>query len=124
MGKLIFFVDDDKMMLNLLEYTIKNRHECEIMTYFSGEDCLANLDKHPDLIVLDHYFKGTGSNTMNGMDTLMEIRKKDNRIPVIILTSHEEKTLEDEYYRKGATKFLPKNDYFIDSLIESIEAVV
>jgi two-component system, OmpR family, response regulator len=86
MGKLIFFVDDDKMILNLLEYTISSRHNFDVNTYQSGEECLANMDKKPDLIVLDHIFHKLGNNQMTGMETLIQIRKSDKKTPVIILT--------------------------------------
>ena len=42
-NKLIFFVDDDKMMLNLMEYTFKCREGFEVKSYFSGEECIDNL---------------------------------------------------------------------------------
>ena len=43
-NKLIFFVDDDKMMLNLMEYTFKCREGFEVRSFFSGEECLENLN--------------------------------------------------------------------------------
>ena len=43
--KLVFFVDDDKMIINLLEYTFKSRQGIEVKTFFSGEECLEN--KYP-----------------------------------------------------------------------------
>jgi CheY-like chemotaxis protein len=121
MAKLIFFVDDDKMMLNLLEYTICSRQNFDVNTYLSGEECLENLDKKPDLIVLDHLFTKPGNHHINGLETLIRIRKSDKKVPVIILTSHDDPSLAEQYYRNGANKYLPKNDFFIDSLMQYIE---
>lgn len=121
MGKLVFFVDDDKMILNLLEYTLKNRQDYDVKTFFTGEECIENLGLKPDLIVLDHIFKSNGKSKKNGLEILKEIKHHNNKLPVIILTSQEDQKLADEFISKGAAKFIPKNDYFIDALMETIE---
>ncbi|MCB8994698.1 MAG: response regulator [Bacteroidales bacterium] len=121
MGKLVFFVDDDKMILNLLEYTLKNRQDYEVKTFFTGEECLAQLGLKPDLIVLDHHFKSNGNSSKNGLEVLKEIKHRDSKLPVIILTSNEDQDLAEEFISSGASRYIPKNDYFIDALMESIE---
>jgi two-component system, OmpR family, response regulator len=121
MEKLVFFVDDDKMMLNLLEYTLKNRRDFEVKTFFSGEECLKNLELKPDLIVLDHIFKTNGANRMTGMEVLIEIKKRNKSLPVVILTSQEDENVAKEFITKGASRYIPKNDYFIDALMEAID---
>ena len=52
-NKLIFFVDDDKMILHLLEYVFHNMENYTFKTFTSGEDCLNNIGMNPDVIVLD-----------------------------------------------------------------------
>lgn len=120
MQKLVFFVDDDKMILNLLEYTINNRDDCDIMTFQSGEACLENLSLNPDLIILDHVFKSELDNPLNGLQTLKKIREVNKNIPVVILSSREDQELKDEFIEAGATSYIPKNDYFIDVLMEAV----
>jgi len=121
MGKLVFFVDDDKMILNLLEYTLKNRQDYDVKTFLTGEECIENLELKPDLIVLDHIFKSNGALRKNGLEILKEIKHYNKKLPVIILTGYEDQKLADEFISSGATKFIPKNDYFIDALMETIE---
>jgi two-component system, OmpR family, response regulator len=121
MQKLVFFVDDDKMILNLLEYTINNREDCDIMTFQSGEECLENLSLNPDLIILDHVFKSEHVNPLNGLQTLKKIREISQDIPVVILSSQEDQEIKDEFLKAGATGYIPKNDYFIDVLMETVD---
>lgn len=121
MSKLIFFVDDDKMILNLLEYTFQSRQDYDVVCFQTGEECLENLHQAPSLIVLDHILAGSGDNTLNGMDTLIEIRKINQDIPVVILTGQGDDTLLSEFMDKGANRYLTKDDFFIDSLIEAIQ---
>ncbi|MFW5644718.1 MAG: response regulator [Bacteroidota bacterium] len=120
MQKLVFFVDDDRMILNLLEYTINNREDCDIMTFQSGEACLDNLYLNPDLIILDHVFKSDQDNPLNGLQTLKKIREIRQDIPVLILSSREDQELKDEFLTAGAAGYIPKNDYFIDVLMEAV----
>ncbi len=122
--KLIFIVDDDRIILNLLEYTFKSKEGYEVKTFFSGEDCLENLEMNPDLIVLDHLFYLQGSESMTGLDTLIELKKRNNDVPVIILSSQDDVTLVKEFIKNGATKYIPKVDYFVDALVESVDNVI
>jgi DNA-binding NtrC family response regulator len=122
--KLIFIVDDDKVILNLLEYTFKSREGYNVMTFESGEECLKNIGLGPDLIVLDHLFYLRGINGMSGLETLKELRKVKPDVPVIILSGQEDIALIREFIKNGAVKYIPKADYFIDVLVESVEKVM
>lgn len=121
MSKLVFFVDDDKMILNLLEYTLNNREDFEVKTFQSGEDCIDNLSMDPDLIILDHVFKSTEANPLNGLQTLRKIRMTNTEVPVVILSSQDDEDLKTRFMESGANLYIPKNDYFIDVLMETID---
>ncbi len=124
MSKKIFFVDDDKMILNLLEYTFQSRQDYHVVTFRSGEDCLANLDQEPELIVLDHILAGPGEKLLSGLETLKELRKINQDIPVVILTGQGDDALLSEFMDNGANRYLTKDDFFIDSLIETIQQMI
>lgn len=119
--KLIFFVDDDKMMLNLMEYTFKCRDGFEVKSFYSGEECLANLDLKPNLIVLDHFLGDAEEASLSGLETLKKINEINCDIPAIILSREKDKGLIDEFINLGAKKYVVKDDFFIDTLIETIE---
>ena len=123
MSKLIFFVDDDKMILNLLEYTFKSRQGIEVKTFFSGEECLQNMHLKPDLIILDHLFP-TNKGQMSGMETLKKLKEADKKVTVIVLSAQQDEKLIPEFLKNGAKKYISKDEYFIDELIESIESSI
>lgn len=124
MNQPIFFVDDDKVIRHLMEFTFQSRHDYEVLCYSTGEECLENLSLNPRLIVLDHILAGAGEDRLNGLDTLKEIRKLDPEIPVIILTGQGDDSLLTEFMENGANRYLTKDDFFIDSLIETIQDVL
>lgn len=123
-NKLIFFVDDDKMILHLMEYTFKSREGCQVRTFFSGEDCIAHLDENPSIIVLDHILSSHNTGAMSGMEALKTIHTMRKDIPIIILSQQPDKDLIDEFMKNGATRYISKDEYFIDSMIETIEDVL
>jgi DNA-binding NtrC family response regulator len=123
MGKLIYFVDDDKMILNLLEYTFKSRDNYDVKTFRNGEDCLDAMSEKPALIVLDHFFIINNTQLSKGIEILKKIREVDTEVPVIMLSGENNENIIDEYAKNGVNKFIIKDSYFIDSLIESIEDV-
>ncbi|HER08991.1 MAG TPA: response regulator [Bacteroides sp.] len=124
MSKLIFFIDDDKIILNLLEYTFQSRKDYHVVTFYTGEDCLANLHQDPSLIVLDHILAGPDEERLNGLETLKEIRKVNREVPVVILTGQGDDLLLTEFMENGASRYLTKDDFFIDSLIEIIQQMI
>jgi CheY-like chemotaxis protein len=124
MSRPIFFIDDDKVILNLMEFTFQSRHDYDVICYTTGEECLENLYLNPRLIVLDHILSGVGEKKLNGLDTLKAIRKVNKEIPVVILTGQGDDTLLTEFMENGASRYLTKDDYFIDSLIETIQQVI
>jgi len=123
-SKLIFFIDDDKMILNLLEYTFQSRQDYHVVCYKTGEECLENLDQNPRLIVLDHILADKDSDKLTGLETLKEIRKVNSEVPVVILTGQGDEQLLSEFMENGADRYLTKDHFFIDSLIETIQQVI
>lgn len=124
MSRLIFFVDDDKMILNLLEYTFQSRKDYEVVSFLSGEECLQNMDRAPAAVVLDHVMAGPGRPGLSGLETLREIRKDNLDVPVIILTGQGDDELLGEFMESGASRYLTKDDFFIDSLMEIFEQLL
>ena len=107
-----------------MEFTFQSRHDYDVICYQTGEECLENLHLNPRAIVLDHVLSGTSHNKLNGLETLKAIRKVNKEIPVIILTGQGDESLLTEFMENGANRYLTKDDFFIDSLIETIEQLI
>ena len=85
----IFLVDDDALFLKLLEIEFLEHADFIIETYASGELCIANLYKKPDVIILDYYLDGLDRNAMNGITTLDKIKEFNKDISVVMLSSQD-----------------------------------
>ena len=117
--KLIFFVDDEQMFLNLLEYTFKCKNGYNTKSFSSGEDCIANLYLNPDLVVID-FFLSTSDAMMTGMDVVRKIKETHPNTLMVFLSGNDDENVINESKREGVKRFIIKNNYFIDNLVECI----
>ncbi len=122
--KLIFMVDDDKVILNLLEYVFQGKDGYTIKTFTSGEECLSNMDMNPDLVVLDYILNVSDNKALNGLETLRKIREIHTGMPVIILSGKTDDETRQEMMRNGAVKVLTKDDFFVDRLEKYMACVI
>ncbi len=122
--KLIFMVDDDKVILNLLEYVFQGKDGYTIKTFTSGEECLSNMDMNPDLVVLDYILNVSDNKALNGLETLRKIREIHTGMPVIILSGKTDEETGQEMMRNGAVKVLTKDDFFVDRLEKYMACVI
>ncbi|WP_395050258.1 response regulator [Flavobacterium sp.] len=85
----IFLVDDDALYLKSLEIEFLEHADFVIETYATGELCLKNLSRNPDIIILDYHLDGIDETAMNGLETLDKIKDSNPDIPVIMLSSQD-----------------------------------
>jgi two-component system, OmpR family, response regulator len=85
----IFLVDDDAVFLKNLEIEFLDNVDINVETYPTGELCIKNLSKKPDVIILDYHLDGIDANAMNGIDTLDKIKEYNEDTAVIMLSSQD-----------------------------------
>src|SRR6476620_9366590 len=85
----IFLVDDDALYLKSMEIEFLQQADFIIETYATGELCIENLTRNPDIIVLDYHLDGIDPTAMNGLETLNKIKAINAGIPVIMLSSQD-----------------------------------
>lgn len=85
----LFLVDDDALLLKAMEIDFLQHTSFIIETYATGELCVENLSRNPDIIILDYHLNGITKDAMNGVDTLDKIKAKLPNIPVIMLSSQD-----------------------------------
>lgn len=120
--KLIFLVDDDPI-INLL---VMKRFAAEgylLESFRYGEDCLKEIHRNPDLIILDYYFVSENMEVMNGMEVFNRIKESNPRTPVIILSGQENGEIVLELARKGVDSYVIKDNFLIENLFDSMREI-
>ena len=115
----ILAVDDNSISLATIEQALKEKYEVTPLN--SGVRALQYLKKNkPDLILLDVRMA-----SKDGVETLREIREMEDcqNIPVIMLTSQNDKHTVLESFMLGADNYILK-PFNVEDLHERIESVL
>lgn len=116
----ILVVDDEKDLLDLIEYNLK-KEGFDVLKAENGEEGIAVAkEKNPDLVLLDIMMP-----KMDGMQAVEEMRKDDQlkNIPIIFLTARSDEKTEVEGLNKGGDDYITK-PISTTKLISRIKAVL
>lgn len=98
----IFIVEDNELYAKVLKKQLEQEH-FEVNIYYSGSECLNNLDKSPGIILLDFMLPD-----MTGDSVLREIKAKDPGIHVIIISGQNDINTAVDLLKMGAYDYLTK----------------
>lgn len=103
MEKKVLVVDDEKSILTLIEYNLK-QSGFEVITAMDGEEAknLA-LTENPDLIVLDLMLP-----KMDGLEVCKELRQQKNFTPILMLTAKDDEFDKVLGLELGADDYMTK----------------
>ena len=106
----LFLVDDDALFLKKLEIEFLQHADFEIETFATGELCLNNLTKNPDVVILDYHLDGIDKNAINGMETLDKIKASNPDIPVVMLSSQDKIDIAIDCMHHRAFDYVVKSE--------------
>jgi DNA-binding NtrC family response regulator len=108
--KSIFIVDDDNMQAMMLQDYLSKYSTFKVEIFNSGEDCLANMDRKPQIIFLDYYFDKVGKDAMNGIEILKELKAKYPESEVIMFSGQDKIEVAVNTIKYGAFDYIVKNE--------------
>ena len=116
----IILVDDEKDFVETLAKRIAHRGNIDVEYTYTGEDALEKIRDcgRYDVAVIDVKMPG-----MDGLETLVEIKKMCPRLMVIFLTGHASVETGQEGIRKGAFDYMTKPVEF-NELMDKINAAL
>ncbi|MCW3102141.1 MAG: hypothetical protein JWO09_581 [Bacteroidetes bacterium] len=117
--KHIFIVEDNEIYSMMLDYILSKDSIYQFVSFKSGEECIENLYLNPDVIILDYGLPG-----MNGYETLLEIKKKNPKIHVVMLSNNDDRKLMKKLLMSGADDYVLKQGHGENQIIEKIEDIL
>ena len=100
---LIAVIDDEKVVCRALERLLV-ASRFDVITFPSGKEFMESLNaRHFDCAVLDLNMPGLG-----GLDVLKWLRNEGCRMPIIIITGRDERSIRSSCLAAGASAYLPK----------------
>ncbi|MEM0578607.1 response regulator [Flavobacterium polysaccharolyticum] len=119
----LFLVDDDMIFLKMLAIEFLQHGDFDIETFETGELCLENLHKNPDIIILDFYLDGITKSAMNGLETLDKIKNSNPNIPVIMLSSQDKIDVAVSCMHHKAFDYIVKSETAFLRLQKTIDTI-
>ena len=118
----LFLVDDDAMFLKTLEIEFVHHTDFVVETFATGELCLENLSRNPDVIILDYHLNGIDKTAMNGIETLDKIKAINPDIPVVMLSSQDKIDVAISCMHHKALDYVVKSETAFVRLQKNITA--
>lgn len=103
---LIFIIEDDFVMNELIIFELSEQGYNNVAPYFSGESALENLYKIPDIVICDFFLMGK----INGEEILKQIKAFNPDIQVIMLSGQEKMEVAINSLKFGAYDYIVKDD--------------
>jgi len=103
--KVIFVVEDDAALRNLLKETLLA--EFEVLESSNYSEAVNQSENNIDLALIDYALPGR-----DGFEVLKMLREKRPSLPAIIMTAYSSEELAIKAVRTGATDYVKKPFYF------------
>jgi DNA-binding NtrC family response regulator len=116
---LIFVVEDNAVYNKLIVNHLRLQKFTRTESFMSGEDCLKNIDKKPDIIIQDYLLDG-----MNGIDVLKATRKKNPDTEFIFLSGQNDIELAINSMKYGAYDYIVKDQFALKKLTDKINRIM
>ncbi len=120
---LLFLVDDDALFLKSLQIEFTDNTESVIRTFPTGELCLENISQNPDVIILDYYLNSIDKKAINGLETLDRIKKANQSIPVVMLSSQDKIEVAVNCMKHQAYDYIVKSETAFIRLQKTITTI-
>ncbi len=103
MGRAVLIIEDEVTLARNLS-TYLQRLEYDVRIAGSGLEGLAEIDRfRPEVVLLDYNLPG-----IDGLETLVRIRKADPQVQVVMMTGHGNVELAVSAMKAGAVDYLTK----------------
>ena len=116
----VLIVDDSPLIRERLDRLLSELEQVEIVgPAEDGDEALRLFDEsHPDVVLLD-----LGLPRRNGLEVLLEVRKRVESCVVVVLTNHDLPDFRNACLRAGADFFLRKSTEF-EHVLEIVRGLV
>ncbi len=116
---LIFIVEDNSVYNKLISNHLRSHKLINTESFLSGEECLKNIQRKPDIIIQDYLLEG-----INGLDVLVATKKKYPSTDFIFLSGQDSIEIAINCMRFGAYDYIVKDQYALIKLSDKINKIL
>lgn len=112
----IFVVEDSEIyrmfltrsLARLTNSDLEHKPNCIIHSYASGEECVKDLVKKPDIVVLDYFLNGNNPDAMDGLQLVKIIKEKSPSTEILVLSEQQDVMITAELLHQGVSSYIQK----------------
>ena len=116
-GYRVFIVEDNELYARVLKKKLVNK-QYEVSVFYTGRDCLNNLDLKPAIVTLDYRLPD-----IPGDELLAAIVKADPSVHVIIISGQDEIDTAIRLLKAGAYDYISKGPDTLEKLTHTIRNI-
>ena len=116
---LIFIVEDNHVYNKLVVSYLKSKKFNRVESYLSGEECLSNIHKKPDIIIQDYLLDG-----INGIEVLKATKKQLPECDFIFLSGQDSVDVAINTIKFGAYDYIVKDQMALKKMVDKINKIM
>jgi two-component system OmpR family response regulator len=107
-----------------LEDYLARKTSHEVYLFNTGEECLEHIEEQPDIIILDYNLNAVKKDAANGLVILEAIKKLDNNVRIVMLSTHDATWLILQTVELGAAGYVVKDENAFDKILSLCETTL
>ncbi len=116
---LIFIIEESTIYKDLIVGYLRSKKFANIKELKSGDECMAQLNLNPDIIILDYSIEG-----ISGLELMKKIKATHPSIDFIFLSGQNDVEIAISILKLGASDYVVKNDKAPARLVRAIEQAI
>jgi DNA-binding NtrC family response regulator len=116
---LIFIVEDNTVYNKLVVSYLRSQKFTRVESYLTGEECLKNIHKKPDVIIQDYLLEG-----MNGLEVLKATKKSYPETEFIFLSGQDSVDVAINTMKYGAYDYIVKDQMALKKMVDKINKII
>lgn len=119
----LFVIEDDPVFTEMVKDFVENRPEWEVNCFPTGEECLKKIHEFPRVVIIDYNLDLAGQGGLNGMDTLIAIKKISPASTCIFLSGQNSYGKALQTISHGAEGYIVKDENAFVELGKMLDAL-
>jgi two-component system OmpR family response regulator len=123
---IVFIVEDNTAYAKTLQIFVKSKFPAltSVDIFPVGETCLSDLNRNPDLVIIDYFLDTKYDDALNGLAIIEEIRKTKPELNIIVLSAQDDIQVVLDSIKKYHCSYVKKDNQAFERIEEIMESVV
>lgn len=119
---IVFIVEDNQTYSKVLQNYIKNKFPAlkEVKVFPVGETCITELNRNPDLVIVDYFLNSKYPDAETGLEFVQEIRSQKPDVQIVLLSAQQEINVAVEAMEKLKCVYIKKDEQALEKIAKII----